>query len=156
MDMFRAFLAIVLSFLILVGYQYFFVKSAPPPQDKPTTAAVTTAGGEGQTPVPAPLPAQVAAQPAVQNIAVDPSARDIVVETPLYKVEKGKGGAYMAKRPSKRVATSLLILGLPSRQNRLANATAIVPRPPCVRAASPHHRTLGAGYAALPQMAGRR
>ena len=32
----------------------------------------------------------------------------------------------------------------------------IVPRPPCVRAASPHHRKLGAGYAALPQMAGRR
>ena len=29
----------------------------------------------------------------------------------------------------------------------------IVPRPPCVRAASPHHRKLGAGYAALPQMA---
>ncbi len=30
------------------------------------------------------------------------------------------------------------------------------PRPPCVRAASPHYRKLGAGYAALPQMAGRR
>ena len=27
----------------------------------------------------------------------------------------------------------------------------IVPRPPCVRAATPHHRKLGAGYAALPQ-----
>jgi hypothetical protein len=26
-----------------------------------------------------------------------------------------------------------------------------VPRPPCVRAATPHHRKLGAGYAALPQ-----
>ncbi len=32
----------------------------------------------------------------------------------------------------------------------------IVPRPPCVRAASPHPRKLGAGYAALPQMALRR
>ena len=32
----------------------------------------------------------------------------------------------------------------------------IVPRPPCVRAASPHPRKLGAGYAALPQMARRR
>jgi hypothetical protein len=32
----------------------------------------------------------------------------------------------------------------------------LVPRPPCVRAASPHHRKLGAGYAALPQMALRR
>ena len=35
--------------------------------------------------------------------------------------------------------------------NRLAYATADWPRPPCVRAASPHHRKLGAGYAALPQ-----
>jgi len=32
----------------------------------------------------------------------------------------------------------------------------LLPRPPCVRAASPHLRKLGAGYAALPQMAGRR
>ncbi len=31
----------------------------------------------------------------------------------------------------------------------------IVPRPPCVRAASPHHRKLGAGYAGTPSMAGR-
>jgi len=29
------------------------------------------------------------------------------------------------------------------------------PGPPCVRAASPHHRKLGAGYAPLPQMARR-
>ena len=48
------------------------------------------------------------------------------------------------------------LLRRPRRHNRLANATAIVPRPPCVRAASPHHRKLGAGYAALPQMARRR
>ena len=32
----------------------------------------------------------------------------------------------------------------------------LLPRPPCVRAASPHLRKLGAGYAALPQMARRR
>jgi len=31
-----------------------------------------------------------------------------------------------------------------------------MPRPPCVRAASPYPRKLGSGYAALPQMAGRR
>ena len=30
MDLYRAFLAIVLSFLILVGYQYFFVTPVPP------------------------------------------------------------------------------------------------------------------------------
>ena len=32
----------------------------------------------------------------------------------------------------------------------------LMPRPPCVRAATPHHRRLGAGSAALPQMAQRR
>ena len=47
-------------------------------------------------------------------------------------------------------------MGHPCHQNRLANATPIVPQPPCVRATSPHHRKLGAGFAALPQMAGRR
>ncbi len=31
----------------------------------------------------------------------------------------------------------------------------LLPRPSCVRAASPHLRKLGAGYAALPQMTGR-
>jgi hypothetical protein len=31
----------------------------------------------------------------------------------------------------------------------------VLPRPPCVVAASPHHCQLGASYAALPQMAGR-
>jgi len=46
--------------------------------------------------------------------------------------------------PRERFGTSL-------SPNRLANATADWPRPPCVRAASPHHRKLGAGYAALPQ-----
>ena len=30
------------------------------------------------------------------------------------------------------------------------------PQPSCVRATSPHHRKLGAGYVALPQMTGRR
>ena len=47
------------------------------------------------------------------------------------------------------------MLGHPSRQNRLDNATAIVPKPPCVRAATPQPRNLGAGCAVLPQMVER-
>ncbi|WP_419600332.1 hypothetical protein [Thiolapillus sp.] len=39
-------------------------------------------------------------------------------------------------------------IDLPTRQP-------LLPRPSCVRAASPHLRKLGAGYAALPQMTGR-
>ena len=45
--------------------------------------------------------------------------------------------------------TSLSKIDSPTRQP-------LLPGPPCVRAAPPHHRKLGAGYAALPQMAGRR
>jgi hypothetical protein len=56
--------------------------------------------------------------------------------------------------PHKRVATSLKILGLPSRQNRLANATANVPRPPCVRRAIP--LPVGPRDRTAPSMAGRR
>jgi len=62
---------------------------------------------------------------------------------------------FPTENPWQWVATSWKILGHPSPQNRLANATPIVPQPPCVRATSPHHRKLGAGFAALPQMAGR-
>ncbi|MGE4559839.1 MAG: membrane protein insertase YidC [Desulfobulbus sp.] len=90
MDLQRAFLAIVLSFLILVGYQYFFVKPAPPPPQSP----VQTQQEGGQT-APANTPA---ATPAVtterQNVAVDPKAREISIDTPLYTVilnEQGGG-----------------------------------------------------------------
>ncbi len=94
--MFRAFLAIALSFLILIGYQYFFVK--PMPQQQPVPQAPIA---EGQSSQPAgqhhSAPQQV--QPAVagqqQNVAaINPDARDITVETPLYTAviqEQGGG-----------------------------------------------------------------
>lgn len=90
MDLRRAFLAIVLSFLILVGYQYFFVK--PVPQAPQAPAQTQQAGGQS-TPAntPAATPAVTAAIPTV---AVDPKAREITVDTPLYKAilsEQGGG-----------------------------------------------------------------
>ena len=42
---------------------------------------------------------------------------------------------------------------VPVTPSPCARRQPLMPRPPCVRAASPHHRTLGAAYAALPQMA---
>jgi hypothetical protein len=51
-----------------------------------------------------------------------------------------------------------LVLGIPAQasgKNLTRPLMPSAPRPPCVRAAPPHHRKLGAGYAALPQMARR-
>jgi YidC/Oxa1 family membrane protein insertase len=88
MDMHRAFLAIIISFLILVGYQYFF---APPPVEQPavTQEAVPQqpdAGQQGAGPA--------IALPPAEATKIDPAAREITVETPLYTAvihEQGGG-----------------------------------------------------------------
>ena len=94
MDLYRAFLAIVLSFLILIGYQYFFVKPVPPQPQAPPQAqqqSVDPAGKAATGPAPVATIAQADARPAV---AADPAARDITVDTPLYTAvinEQGGG-----------------------------------------------------------------
>lgn len=93
MDLFRAFLAIALSFLILVGYQYFFVKPVAQPP-----AATQTAGEQGdaavQQPV-APQPSLPQASSVAQTIAVDPNAEEFTIDTPLYTaVINGQGGGF--------------------------------------------------------------
>ena len=48
-----------------------------------------------------------------------------------------------------------LVLGIPAQasgKNLTRPLMPSAPRTSCVRAASPHHRKLGAGYATLPQM----
>ncbi|MCI5219491.1 MAG: membrane protein insertase YidC, partial [Candidatus Electrothrix sp. LOE2] len=113
MDMQRAFLAIMISFVILIGYQYYFVPPAPPavPGQVEQQGGVTpgTSGQpvqqNGDTVAPA-LPKtaaqtgqtgqveQSAAPAAIQPVAVDPNAREITVETPLYTAiffEQGGG-----------------------------------------------------------------
>ncbi len=100
MDLQRAFLAIVLSFIILFGYQYLFVKPAVKQQqntvqqvEKKNTSAQGAATQTANKPVAAtPKPAVV--QPAAPVIAEDPDARDITIETPLYTAvltEQGGG-----------------------------------------------------------------
>ena len=52
-----------------------------------------------------------------------------------------------------------LVLGIPAQasgKNLTRPLMPSAPRTSCVHAASPHHRKLGAGYATLPQMTGRR
>jgi len=87
MDMYRAFLAILISFVILVGYQYFFV---PPPAQPP---AVTQEPAPQQESGPQGAEAAVALPPA-EITKIDPAAREITVDTPLYTAvihEQGGG-----------------------------------------------------------------
>ncbi|ADW18768.1 protein translocase subunit yidC [Desulfobulbus propionicus DSM 2032] len=93
MDLYRAFLAIVLSFLILIGYQYFFVKPVPPQPQAPGQATQAASSANQQTAGGAPAAATgIAATPS--TVAVDPLAHDVTVDTPLYTAvinEQGGG-----------------------------------------------------------------
>ncbi len=99
MDLQRAFLAIVLSFIILFGYQYLFVKPAVRQQHTAQQAAKEKTAEQKAKPQAEKKPAAATAkpavvQPAVPVIAEDPDARDITIETPLYTAvltEQGGG-----------------------------------------------------------------
>ena len=90
--MYRAFLAIILSFFILLGYQYFFAST------QPTPLPAQTEQQQQHNQVNAPNTAAPAA-PAVTRdqapvVPVDANARDITVDTPLYTAvifEQGGG-----------------------------------------------------------------
>ncbi len=92
MDLYRAFLAIVLSFLILVGYQYFFAKPAPPPPVAPQSQLANESTGKQ---APASVPAVIAAGKPLSTIPLDLNAKDITVDTPFYTaVIKEQGGGF--------------------------------------------------------------
>jgi len=75
----RVFLAIFLSFIVLVVYQSYFAPKPPVPQASPTGAAApaVTPGSPTVTPAASPTPVAVAAAPA----EAAENARDVVVET---------------------------------------------------------------------------
>ncbi len=86
MDTYRAFLAIIISFVILLGYQYFFVGFDKPPA--PTETVVKKSektAPEKSTVIPAestnPLTEQKA---AVKPVTASRPAREITVDTDLY------------------------------------------------------------------------
>jgi YidC/Oxa1 family membrane protein insertase len=99
----RLIVAIVLSFLVLMGYQYFFVKPEKPVVRPVETSSVTpaatlpgTAGAAQSKPdAPAeakPVPAKAVPAPDLGAVA-GRAETDIVVETSLYKaVWTNKGG----------------------------------------------------------------
>jgi len=92
MDLKRAFLAVVLSFFILIGYQYFFVKPAPPSPQTPVQTQTEQTVPQG---APATAPAAIPASGSeIPSVAVNSKARDITIDTPLYEAvvnEQGGG-----------------------------------------------------------------
>ncbi len=93
MDLYRAFLAIVLSFLILIGYQYFFVKPAPL---QPNVASQSQQTPEASSQQVAPAPAAASAIVSTrQSVSADPRAKDISIDTPLYTaIVNEQGGGF--------------------------------------------------------------
>lgn len=91
MDLQRAFLAVVLSLFILIGFQYLF---PPPVPQQPPVATPAQPSAATETGQPPGLPAPAAASGSAQTlVALDPDARDITIETPLYTaVIKEQGG----------------------------------------------------------------
>ncbi|MCL2340335.1 MAG: membrane protein insertase YidC [Proteobacteria bacterium] len=93
MDLNRAFLAVVLSLFILIGFQFLFPHTPPQqaPAGSPTQQTTETAAGQQAQVQQSPAAPAGAVQAAVP---VDPRARDITVDTPLYTVivnEQGGG-----------------------------------------------------------------
>lgn len=91
----RVLLAVVLSFLVLYGYQALFLP--PPPEPAPAAPADTPAAAAPQLEAPAPAapapPAAEPAAPAAQPLVADTEARDVVVENELVRaVFSTRGG----------------------------------------------------------------
>ncbi|MCI5120196.1 MAG: membrane protein insertase YidC [Candidatus Electrothrix sp. AUS4] len=107
MDMQRAFLAIIISFVILIGYQHYFMPAAPPvvpgqvtQQGNGASASAVQQGGDTSL-----VPPEAVSAAAVQGgdagqalagktVTVNENARDITVNTPLYTAiffEQGGG-----------------------------------------------------------------
>lgn len=95
MDMQRALLAIVLSFLILFGYQYVFVGFEQPQENPAEAEQVVAENTAAQPNAVEPVISKPVEQPAAQQTA-EPSrpALDITVDTDLYTaVISEQGGA---------------------------------------------------------------
>ena len=97
MDMYRAFLAILISFVILLGYQYFFI--GPAQQEQVVTEQTTVQPQPEQQQTPAQITAPPPPQVQPQTVAPQPSAaaeqrqaREVTIDTDLYTAtisEKG-------------------------------------------------------------------
>ena len=107
----KVLLAIMLSLAILLGYQYFFVPAAPVPED--ITVAGKTAGDQAPArddQSPGMAPAQITAGnflPSPEPAADAGKARDIVVETGLYRAVFTENGGMLKSFQLKKYRESL-------------------------------------------------
>ena len=105
----RLILAIVLSFLVLIGYQLLFVKPKPQVPETPAAAPPALARTEGAPSGQAAAPASAAAKPAQQPgpaqglkaTAAQPET-EVVVETSLYRAVWTTKGAVLKSWKLKR------------------------------------------------------
>ncbi len=99
MDMYRAFLAILISFVILLGYQYFFIGPAQQPEqaEPPTEQAAAPPQPQQQPAAPefsAPqeqAPPQAGGQQPAIAVAGRP-AKEIIIDTNLYTATVSEQG----------------------------------------------------------------
>ena len=110
MDTYRAFLAIIISFVILVGYQYFFVGFEQPVETDGTVeqTAANNAQTAGQASTPVQPQAIVAAPVPVAPAPVyDRAPKEIKVETELYTaIFSEDGGTVTSFRLKNHTETS--------------------------------------------------
>jgi len=113
MDTYRAFLAIVISFVILLGYQYFFVGfNQPTVVEEPAGQTATAPASSSSEVAPAstqkaPTAPVMAPPPAAVVRNYDREAKDIPVETDLYiAVFTEDGGAIKSFRLKNHRETS--------------------------------------------------
>ncbi len=99
MDTYRTFLAIIISFVILLGYQYLFVGFEEPAVVGEDGQQIISADGNTQQPaasVSAPQVAQPPQMPAsavtAPMVAYDREPRDIVIDTELYTATVSEDG----------------------------------------------------------------
>ncbi len=95
MDTYRALLAVVISFVILVGYQFFFVgPDSTTPVNAPIATVVTTPAAANQTSQLTSPSQEALPQPLTPSVPPNRPARDIIVDTDLYRaVITENGGA---------------------------------------------------------------
>ena len=96
MDLNRTLLAVALSLIILLGWQYLFAPPVPeqPPEAQPQSAQGAPSARTDSAAAPQEQPAPAAAPLPVETVEVDPAAKDITVDTPLYTaVISEQGGA---------------------------------------------------------------
>jgi YidC/Oxa1 family membrane protein insertase len=104
MDIYRTFLAIILSFLILIGYQYFFVGFGP--TEVPVEDSITEVQTEAPVAVAPPVQTAVAAPPASAvdggqasaSVAMERPARDarnLLIDTDFYTATLSEDGGVL-------------------------------------------------------------